>query len=118
MSFLPIKALCGKVTHSGWEGNSYGIPVKLLKWAGQPITKNVSFSDRRPTNNDIFVSAIGEGTITACYFHITKKHQATVIANAGKPISERRNFSTAPRGRWACVRIPSGKNNKSYYKTL
>ena len=93
--------------------------VELLKLAGQVMTSKVVYSEREPTTNDRFVSALGEGTITACYFHKTKKHQVTVVANEGVPLLEKSTYSTAQAGHWCCAKISSGVgNNRSYYKTL
>ena len=93
--------------------------VALLKWAGQAWSNKVVYSEREPTPNDRFVSALGEGTITACYFHKTKKHQVTVVANEGIPLIEKKTYSTAQKGHWACAKISKGIGyNKSYYKTI
>ena len=114
--FAVLIALC----QSAEIGVNFDIDVvELLKLAGQVMSRKVVYSEREPTTNDRFVSALGEGTITACYIHKTKKHQVTVIANEDGPF-EKSTYSTAQAGRWCCAKISSSilGGNRSYYKTL
>ena len=95
---------------------------RIIKWAGTFVTNKVVYSEREPTNNDRFVSALGEGSITACYFHKTKRHQVTVVANEGGPF-QKSTYSTAQAGHWCCAKIAKISSgvlggNRSYYKTL
>ena len=93
--------------------------VELLKWAGTIVTNKVVYSEKKPTNNDRFVTALGEGSITACYFHKTKKHQVIVVANEDGPF-EKSTHSIAQAGHWCCAKTSSSVlgGNKFYYKIL
>ena len=93
--------------------------VELLKWAGQKITDKVTYSEFKNSENERLVHALGEGTITACYFHKNKRHQITVIGGEGLPF-QKANIKSNKEGRWACAQVASSLigSNKYYYRVL
>ena len=113
-----LVALC----HTVDVGVNFDVDVvELLKWAGTVMNGKEVYSERQDSADERFVSYLGDGKITACYFHKKKRHQVTVVAceNAGIVCKKRSTFSTAVKGRWACAKISKGiMGNKSYYKTL
>ena len=93
--------------------------AELLEWAGTIFDKNEVYTERQDTPEERFISYLGDGKITACYFHETKRHKVTVIACEDGIMCRRRStYSTAVAGRWTCASIPKAfRDNKSYYST-
>ena len=91
----------------------------LLKWAGTNFNSKEVYTERQRTSKERFISYIGDGKITACYFHKTKRHQVTVVAcEDGFLCRTRSTYSTAVAGRWACAKISKAfRDNKSYYNS-
>ena len=94
--------------------------VELLKWAGTAFNNKEVYTERQDTAYERFVSYLGDGKITACYFHKKQRHQVTVIAcEDGKGCITKSTYSTAVAGNWACASISKAyRDNHSYYKTL
>ena len=92
--------------------------IALLKWAGQVCSNKVVYKEIEPTPNDRFISVLGEGILTACYYHKTKEHKVTVVAKEGFPFIENKIYKTPSKGHWACAKTTKGiGGNKSYYNT-
>ena len=93
--------------------------AELLKWAGTTFNSKEVYTERQDSAEERFISYLGDGKITACYFHKTKRHKVTVIAcEDGFMCRRQSTYSTAVAGRWACARISKAiRDNKSYYST-
>ena len=93
--------------------------AELLKWAGTTFNSKEVYTERQDTAEERFISYLGDGKITACYFHEKKRHKVTVIAcEDGFFCRTRSTYSTAVAGRWACAKISKAfRDNKSYYST-
>ena len=93
--------------------------AELLKWAGTTLDKKEVYTERQDTPEERFISYLGDGKITACYFHQKKRHKVTVIACEDGLFCRRRDtYSTAVAGRWTCASISKAfRDNKSYYST-
>ena len=94
--------------------------AELLKWAGTTFNNKEVYTERQDSFAERFISYLGDGKITACYFHQRKRHKVTVIAcEDGFLCRTRSTYSTAVAGRWACASISKAyRDNKSYYSTL
>ncbi len=93
--------------------------AELLEWAGTTFNSKEVYTERQDTAEERFISYLGDGKITACYFHKSKRHKVTVIAcEDGFMCRRRSTYSTAVAGRWACASISKAiRDNKSYYST-
>lgn len=93
---------------------------ELIRWAGTAFDSKEVYTERQDTPEERFVSYLGDGKITACYFHENKRHKVTVIAcEDGFMCRTESTYSTAVAGRWACAKISkASRDNKSYYCTL
>lgn len=92
---------------------------ELLEWAGTTFNSKEVYTERQDTAEERFISYLGDGKITACYFHESKRHKVTVIAcEDGFMCRRESTYSTAVAGRWACAKITKAiRDNKSYYST-
>ena len=93
---------------------------ELLEWAGTTFNSKEVYTERQDSAEERFISYLGDGKITACYFHKKQRHQVTVIAcEDGKGCITKSTYSTAVAGEWACASISKAyRDNHSYYKTL
>ena len=113
---LALFAICQSI---GIEFNINAGIAELLEWAGTTFNSKEVYTERQDTAEERFISYSGDGKITACYFHESKRHKVTVIAcEDGFMCRRQSTYSTAVAGRWACAAITkASRDNKSYYST-
>ena len=113
---LALFAICQSI---GIEFNINAGIAELLEWAGTTFNSKEVYTERQDTAEERFISYLGDGKITACYFHESKRHKVTVIACEDGFLCRRQStYSTAVAGRWACAAITkASRDNKSYYST-
>jgi hypothetical protein len=113
---LALFAICQSI---GIEFNINAGIAELLEWAGTTFNSKEVYTERQDTAEERFISYLGDGKITACYFHESKRHKVTVIAcEDGFMCRRQSTYSTAVAGRWACAAITkASRDNKSYYST-
>ena len=113
---LALFAICQSI---GIEFNINAGIAELLEWAGTTFNSKEVYTERQDTAEERFISYLGDGKITACYFHENKRHKVTVIAcEDGFMCRRQSTYSTAVAGRWACAAITkASRDNKSYYST-
>ena len=113
---LALFAICQSITI---EFNINAGIAELLEWAGTTFNGKEVYTERQDTAEERFISYLGDGKITACYFHESKRHKVTVIAcEDGLMCRRESTYSTTVAGRWACAKITKAiRDNKSYYST-
>ena len=118
-SIILILSLFAISKSIGIEVNINADVKELLEWAGTTFNSKEVYTERQDSAEERFISYLGDGKITACYFHETKRHKVTVIAcEDGFMCRRESTYSTAVAGRWACARISKAiRDNKSYYST-
>ena len=90
--------------------------AELLKWAGTTFNSKEVYTERQDTADERFISYLGDGKITACYFHKTKRHTAT--CNGGT-LGGGQIRAEASAGNWAIALCKAGvSGRKTYWNTL